>query len=206
MKLRTASLYLLTICLFALPAVAQNDIYDNGPSNGTNDGWTINFGFAVSNTFTLSSNSTLNGLNFTAWVFPGDVLQSVEIDITSDEFGGTTYFDQQINVTQSGCATNQYGFNVCNEAGTFQGAAINAGTYWLTLSNGAVNLGDPVYWDENDGPSSASLNTVGTLGSESFTILGSSSGGTGTTPEPSSILLFGSGVVGVGALLRRKLS
>jgi len=89
MKLRTASLYLLTICLFALPAVAQNDIYDNGPSNGTNDGWTINFGFAVSNTFTLSSNSTLNGLNFTAWVFPGDVLQSVEIDITSDEFGGT---------------------------------------------------------------------------------------------------------------------
>ncbi|HSY11065.1 MAG TPA: PEP-CTERM sorting domain-containing protein [Verrucomicrobiae bacterium] len=205
MKLRTASLYLLTICLFALPAVAQNDIYDNGPSNGTNDGWTINFGFAVSNTFTLSSNSTLNGLNFTAWVFPGDVLQSVEIDITSDEFGGTTYFDQQINVTQSGCATNQYGFNVCNEAGTFQGAAINAGTYWLTLSNGAVNLGDPVYWDENDGPSSASLNTVGTLGSESFTILGSSGSGTGTTPEPESILLFGTGVIGLGAVLRRKL-
>src|SRR5580698_8489438 len=205
MKLRTASLYLLTICLFALPAVAQNDIYDNGPSNGTNDGWTINFGFAVSNTFTLSSNSTLNGLNFTAWVFPGDVLQSVEIDITSDEFGGTTYFDQQINVTQSGCATNQYGFNVCNEAGTFQGAAINAGTYWLTLSNGAVNLGDPVYWDENDGPSSASLNTVGTLGSESSTILGSSGSGTGTTPEPESILLFGTGVIGLGAVLRRKL-
>jgi hypothetical protein len=205
MKLRTASFYLLTVCLFTLPALAQNDLYDNGPTNGSIDGWTINFGFAVSNTFTLSSNSTLNGLNFTAWVFPGDVLQSVEIDITSDEFGGTTYFDQQINVTQSGCATNQYGFNVCNEAGTFQGAAINAGTYWLTLSNGAVNLGDPVYWDENDGPSSASLNTVGTLGSESFTILGSSGSGTGTTPEPESILLFGTGVIGLGAVLRRKL-
>jgi hypothetical protein len=73
------------------------------------------------------------------------------------------------------------------------------------LSNGAVNLGDPVYWDENDGPSSASLNTVGTLGSESFTILGSSGSGTGTTPEPESILLFGTGVIGLGAVLRRKL-
>jgi hypothetical protein len=51
----------------------------------------------------------------------------------------------------------------------------------------------------------ASNNAIGTLGSESFTILGSSSGGTGTTPEPASILLFGSGVVGVGVLLRRKL-
>ncbi len=205
MKLCAASLYLLATCLFALPALAQNDLYDNGPTNGTNDAWTLNFGFAVSNTFTLSSNSTVNGLNFAAWLSPGDVLDSIEISISSEEFGGTTYFDQQINLTQSGCAVNQYGFDVCNEVGLFSGIALNAGLYWLNLGNAVVNTGDPVYWDENDGPSSASLNTLGTLGSESFTILGSSGSGTGTTPEPGSLLLFGSGVFGVGAILRRKL-
>jgi hypothetical protein len=40
---------------------------------------------------------------------------------------------------------------------------------------------------------------------ESFTLLGSAGSSTGTTPEPESILLFGSGVFGIGALVRRKL-
>jgi hypothetical protein len=99
MKLRTASFYLLTVCLFTLPALAQNDLYDNGPTNGSIDGWTINFGFAVSDTFNLTSNSTVNGVNFAAWLIPGDVLESVNIAITSREFGGTIYFDQQVNFT-----------------------------------------------------------------------------------------------------------
>ena len=205
MKLRTASLYLLTICLFALPALAQNDLYNNGPTNGTNDAWTINFGFEISDTFTLTSNSTVNGLNFAAWLTPGDTLESVEVAITSSELGGTTYFDQQVNFAQSGCSGNQYGFNVCNELGSFSGVALNAGTYWLNLQNAVVNTGDPVYWDENDGPSLASNDSVGTLGSESFTVLGSSGSGTGTTPEPGSILLFGTGVLGIGAMVRRRL-
>jgi len=203
MKLRPASLYLLTICLLALPVLAQNDLYDNGPTNGTIDGWTINFGFVVSDTFNLTSNSTVNGMNFAAWMAPGDVLESVDVLISSSEFGGTVYFDQQVNFTQSGCTLNQYGYNICNEVGTFSGLAMNAGTYWVNLQNAVVNTGDPAYWDENDGPSSSSENE-GTLPSESFTMLGRANGG-GTTPEPGSILLFGSGVVGVGSLLRRKL-
>ena len=39
------------------------------------------------------------------------------------------------------------------------------------------------------------------LPSEAFTI----TGGTGTTPEPSSIMLFGSGILGLAGVLRRKL-
>ena len=53
MKMRIASLSLLALCLAVVPAVAQNDLYDNGAINGTVLGWTINFGFAVSDQFTL---------------------------------------------------------------------------------------------------------------------------------------------------------
>ena len=212
LKMRIASLSLLALCLAVVPAVAQ-DIYDNGPTNGTTDAWTINFGFAVSDSFTLGGASTVSGLNFAAWLAPGDVLQSAEVSITSSEFGGTSYFDQTVSFTQSGCTSNQYGFNVCTESGTFSGTALNAGTYWLNLSNASVNTGDPVYWDENSGPSSASENSNGTVPSESFTLVGSGSGGTSSgtssgsssTPEPSSIMLFGSGVLGLAGVLRRKL-
>ncbi len=207
--MRIASLSLLALCLAVVPAVAQSDIYDNGPTNGTVDAWTINFGFIVSDTFTLGSASQVSGLNFAAWLFPGDILESAEVSITSSEFGGTTFFDGNVNFTQSGCTTNQLGFSLCNETGSFGPVNLNAGSYWLNLQNAVVNTGDPVYWDENSGPSSASENSVGTIPSESFTVLGgtgtTTTTGTGTTPEPSSIMLFGSGILGLAGVLRRKL-
>ena len=50
-QLRSACLSLLAaICLTlaAVPAFAQNDLYDNGPVNGETSAWQINFGYAVS--------------------------------------------------------------------------------------------------------------------------------------------------------------
>jgi hypothetical protein len=214
LRVRFVSLSLLALSLAIVPAAAQTDLYDNGPINGTTSGWNIANGFTVSDTFTLSTSSTLTGLSFGIWLFPGDVLQGVAVQITSSEFGGTTYTSQMVNLTSSGCSLNQFGYNVCTESGTFAGPSLNAGTYWLNLSNAVVNDGDPVYWDENSGPSSASQNTVGSIPSEAFTLLGGSSSSSSTTsstssgtstPEPSSIMLFGSGVLGLAGILRRKL-
>jgi hypothetical protein len=205
LKFRIALIAVLALAV--IPAAAQT-LYSNGPVNGTTDGWTINFGFVVSDTFTLGAPSTVTGVNFYAWTFPGDVLDSAEVAITSSEFGGTTYSDQVVNFTQSACSANQLGFNVCLESSSGL-APVNlaAGTYWLNLENATVNDGDPIYWDENSGPSSASENFVGTIPSEAFTVLGATSTSTtsGTTPEPSSILLFGSGALGLAGVLRRKL-
>ena len=209
--MRIASLLVLCLALAAVPALAQT-VYSNGPINGNVDAWTINFGFIVSDTFNVVNNgTTLTGMSFGAFLDPGDIVTSVELSITSGENSGTTYFDQTVNVTQTDCRSNQYGFNVCQENTTFNGPTLNSGTFWVNLQNAQVPSGDPVYWDENSGPSQASENTIGSIPSESFTIFGTSSSSTTSSttttsvPEASSIMLLGSGVLGLAGLLRRKL-
>jgi hypothetical protein len=210
-----ALLTLILTALLAVPAFAQV-VYNNGPINGNTDAWTINFGFVVSDTFTISGgNTSVTGLSFGAWLYPGDTLTSAEVDITSMENGGTTFFDQVVNFTQSGCRVNVYGFDVCTETGSFNAGIFANGTYWLNLQNASVPSGDPVYWDENSGvgctspgcPSMPSENAGGSIESESFTVLGSATTTSTTTsvPEPSSLMLFATGILGVGAFVRRKL-
>ena len=164
-------------------------IYDNGPINGNTDAWTINFGFVVSDTITIVDATSVTGTNFGAWLFPGDTLEFAEVSITSEPNGGTSYFDQTVNFTQSGCTINQDGYNVCTETSdSFNSSTLQPGTYWVNLQNAEVNTGDPVYWDENSGvgcsspgcPSQAQESSVGTIPSESFTMLGN---GNGPPPE-----------------------
>ena len=75
-----------------------------------------------------------------------------------------------------------------------------------------VPSGDPVYWDNNGGVGCHSVGcpsltwyNEGTIPSEAFTVDGTATSSTGSTPEPGSILLFASGLLGVAGLLRRKL-
>ena len=98
------------------------------------------------------------------------------------------------------------GFDIQNYNVAIPDLTLSAGSYWLNLSNATTNSGDPVAWDQNSGPSQASESSVGTIPSQSFDITGSSGSGTGTTPEPGSIVLLGSGVLGLAGGVRRKLS
>ena len=210
MKLRIALLTILCLGLAAVPAWAD---WDNGPINGTTDAWTINFGYIVSDSY-ISDGSSVTGFMFGVWEFPGDTLSSVDWSITSQENGGQTFGSgtaSGANLTDKFISTNQYGYDI--DLITVKGlnvAEVKGATYWLNLQNAAVPSGDPVFWDENSGvgcggtgcPAKASESAVGTIASEAFTI---NSSGTGTVPEPSSIMLFGSGILGLAGVLRRKL-
>ncbi len=216
MKLRIASLSLLTVCCLMLavaPAMADT-LYNNGPLNGTVDAWTINFGFSVSDSFQVANNSSIQGLHFNYWdAVSNDILTTVDMQIGSTSFGGST--QTLTGVTNTFLGFSPFGFSLFQADFSFTGISWS-GAGFVTLSNACTTSGcsvtQPIYWDENSGagctssgcPSVAYENTLGSIPSESFTLSGTS--GSGTTPEPSSIILLGSGILGVAGVLRRKLN
>ncbi len=211
-QLRIASLSLLAaICLTlaAVPAVAQQDLYDNGPVNGETSAWQINFGYAVSDAFATgynTSRSNVKSSNIAVWVEPGDTPTSISW------LFGTTPFSSNIAsgtspLTVTNSFINQFGYQVDTVSFSTAVSNLSQGNYWITLENATTADGAPLYWDENSGvgcqslgcPSQAQANGVGTIPSEAFTIEGSPAG---STPEPNTLALLGSGFMGLAAFLR----
>jgi PEP-CTERM motif len=223
MKLHIASLTVLCLALAAIPAWAD---YDNGPINGTTDAWNITL-YVASDTFVSTGN--MAAFSFGVWEAPGDVLSSVSWSISATENGNAIASGVASGkaLTDKFLSTNQYIYDIDLISVTAAATLTRGSTYWLNLTSATVPSGDSVYWDENSGkgcngtgggagcPSSASLTTLGTIPSEAFTVGGcygcgclagnNRSPDCGPTPEPSSIMLFGSGILGLAGLLRRKL-
>jgi hypothetical protein len=87
--------------------------------------------------------------------------------------------------------------------------SLAAGTYWFELGDAATALGNTVYWDASNGPSSATQSVyvdgvtyyeTSLWESQTFQI----DGATTATPEPAGFMLLGSGLIGLAALVRRK--
>jgi len=213
LKTRIALLSLLTIvCLTLVVAPAMAGIlYSNGPYNGNTNAWVIGppyTGYAVSDSFTCSGSTgcSVEGLSIVTWNYPGDSLTNVEMQLGSTSFG-TDYKDEILTPsTSTSLGSNQYGYSLEEYGFTFSNVQVPNGTSWITLSNGNTGLGNPIYWDENSGSSSAYWNSLGSIPSESFTLTGTTNGPPPTTPEPSSIMLFGSGILGLAGVLRRKVT
>ncbi len=157
-------------------------VYENGPLNGTYDAWTINFGYVVSNSFTLGSGSTVVGFDFYTWGYPGDKPQTVDWSITSAVNGGTVYGSGAgAPLANTIISTNGYDYQINEDTVSGLNLNLGTGTYYLNLQNAVTSGDNPLYWDENDGagckspgcPSLADDNGVGTIGSETFDITGS---------------------------------
>ncbi|MGC2112752.1 MAG: hypothetical protein WA655_24745 [Candidatus Korobacteraceae bacterium] len=216
--------------MVALPAIvllgsamaAAGTVYENGPQNiHENLGAWAFYGnrYVVSNTFPVTgSTATITGISIWMWGWPTDHNPTAEVVITSQPNGGTIYFDQVLQFTESNCYADGFGFSHCQETASWaNGPALPSGVYWVNLKNGSVPSGNEFFWDANAGagcqsagcPSQAEfLSTLGesTIPSEAFTLMGTSGGShASTAPKTTSLLLFGAGFVGLVGMVRRKV-
>ena len=160
-------------------------------------------------------NLPMTGLTLGVWLDPGDVLQSVQVTIWLQSDGTQQHYTGILgNITQAGCITNSQGKSVCNATGKLTAGPtfpVTSFTYWLELSNAVTQNNGPVGWDVNDGigctsktcPAQAVIIGIGPDRSESFQIY--SDVGLTPSPEPGSLLLLGTGVVGIMGAARRKM-
>jgi hypothetical protein len=198
-----AVIAILVVAASAVPAKADT-VYTNGAIDGNTNARTINFGWDVSNSFTVGTADTLVSATIGLWAFPGDTLTAVTWDV------GTSFFANDVATGTDSAPvntfqfTNGYGYDIYSTSIAISGS-VAPGTYYLSLHDAVTTFGQPIYWDQNSGPSLAMQNNgIGSVASESFTIFGSGGGG-GGTPEPASLLLLGSGLLGLAGGIRKRM-
>ncbi len=220
--MRTISFFVLTILCLALCTTAfAGVIYDDGPIDGNTNALFIDgpggaFGETISDGYVASGSGTPGVLNFGEWVAPGSTPTGVSWAL------GTTSFASDLG-RGSGVAgstflgSNPFGFDVYNTQVNLTGAAMQTAgnTYYLTLNGATDSLGGSDAWDINNGAAACFFENPAGSGpcgfpGESFTVVANTiTCGTGPNcglpAEPSSILLFGSGILGLVGVLRRKL-
>jgi hypothetical protein len=212
----TVVLAILSFFILRLPASAGvlGVLYDNGPINGTIDGWRIDSVAYASDSFTLDNGSLLTGAEIDLDVLTGYFPTTLDWGIgdapfSSNEGSGHTVllYLQLCHACAFGNAVDLYTATI-----SLPGIPLNPGTYYLTLQNGSGTTanGTPImYWDINNGPSAAYvidpgigpgiINVDGLFptqfsNSSAFQILGIAPGTT-STPEPGSSELSGLGLV-----------
>ena len=219
MKIRIATLSLTILCLALTAYAGTTTFYNDGGIDGNYGGLYVTGPlysphYDISNGFVSAASGSPNTLEWGEWSVGAPTSFSYELGSAAfgTDLGSGTVTQNAGNSTF--LFTNGYGYGVYDVKVGITSAAMTAGnTYWLSISNAtdAANDGTQA-WDipngGSGGPATCNFRQSGTnygdcgLGGESFTL----STGQPTTPEPSSILLFGSGILGLAGVLRRKLT
>ena len=222
MKIRIATLSLTILCLALSAPAFAGQIYNDGPTLGTYNSLFIDgpggtYGQTISDGFFAGSCPGCVGgqpsfIDFAEWTAggaPTTVTWSLGDTSFGTNFGTNTATGSDLS--SNFLFTNGYGYSVYDtHIVTHDTHNLSSGSfYYLTLGGANDQSGNGLdAWDINNGSALCYFAQRGIqyggcgYGGESFTI----SGGQPTTPEPSSILLFGSGILGLAGVLRRKLT
>ncbi len=193
---------LSTLAVFGVLFVSSANadiLYDNGAVTGSVGAWDITDS-AVTNSFTLSGQSTVTSLNFGTWsTEPGTTPiapTQVSWEITSTPLSSTVIASGTASITASYVGSDQLGFgqDIFLDSINLPNINLAAGSYWIELLSATNGTGNPVYWDQSvSGASQAYItNPTSSIPSEAFQINGTVS----AVPLPAAVWLFGAALMG----------
>jgi PEP-CTERM motif-containing protein len=197
---------LLLVAALLLPLFARADtvLYNNlGPGNSYNCciGWTIGIGFTQGDQFTASATANLSSIDIALAYASGPTNGDI-VSLYTDAGGmpGT--------LLEQWTATNLPNFGTTSNSpivltSTNHPLLMAGNQYWLIASPIDQNSNNPWNWNDTGAVGnhyvngSVSLNTQG-----AFAVFGTTGG---SVPEPASMFLLGTGLIGGAASLRKRL-
>ena len=213
MKVRLLVVSLAVLCLMVAPAFADIVLYDDGPTNGTYNGFFIDgpnsgpFSQNISDGFVAAASGTATSLDFGMWVPTGTTPTTVTWWLGTSAFGSDISMGVANNLQFTFHNDSGFGYDVYDVHIDGLSGNLTAGqTYWLSLGNANDSSGTQFdAWDVVPGPATCNFAVGGVNfgdcgdGGEAFTLNGT------TVPEPGTLVMLGGGILTAAAGLRRRI-